>query len=672
VYKDEYKDTSYDIGIWNRGKPFDDFLPYLLTLSNKSTLMIGETRGELLFTSPSTYNGDQEKAEYVLKNAMRTTNNILQLYDRTIENKKLMDIDKTLGSRAILDQGRRWLDPNDTLSYELYRPAEYWGSYGGNAAGSSGGRIQFESYKMEDYTTLAHEFSHELQYLFNTKGEFYTTYIESVYRQSGAYVNVFADGNNIKHQSNIIANTSTENFQNKGDLVNYSKNIEDAVYALDGIIANKILSLPLEEQVKYIKIAEVNGDEGIIATEDEKNQVSDLTVEQLKDLKIKTIDDLILHHAIIMKPGDTNKNILRILGQGYGTSLTYSAFFLVNGKPYDHNHRIINTLLSFDGWEAFRNFNDDYKEALDENWAKGLRNNELIGAASLQALRKVYNRPTLTYSSLIKERYGEVLQKLKTHGFMDKSYNDFLNNMTIEDLEDLYSYKYKILSDYFVKTKEFSNPIFGSKSEICTVITKYMDTKHQSISNDLITRGLLGEEYTTKKKEISGYSYKEVQGEASGKFTVPVTTVNYIYTKNKISKGSVVIKYVDTEDKTISKEIIKYGKIGENYTTEEKNIKGYSFKKVKGSPLGKFTKNSQIVTYIYIKNKENVNSHDKDSKIKPNHHAKEKTHVYSKENILPKTGENKITTLYEFFLGVLLLFLIPLVHQIFKTHKRSY
>ncbi|MBE9909328.1 hypothetical protein [Enterococcus casseliflavus] len=90
-------------------------------------------------------------------------------------------------------------------------------------------------------------------------------------------------------------------------------------YVLDTLVATKVLELPIEEQVNYIKIAQVDGVNGAVITE-AKNadtiQVKDLSIEELKALNLKTISDLVDHDVVIMQPSDSNKNILKNHGQG--------------------------------------------------------------------------------------------------------------------------------------------------------------------------------------------------------------------------------------------------------------------------------------------------------------------------------------------------------------------
>ena len=78
--------------------------------------------------------------------------------------------------------------------------------------------------------------------------------------------------------------------------------------------------------------------------------------------------------------------------------------------------------------------------------------------------------------------------------------------------------------------------------------------------------------------------------------------MTYVYTKDPVVGGSVIAKYVDAAGNTISDNVVKSGNVGEDYTTEQKTIPGYTFKEVQGNPTGSFTDQDQTVTYVYTKN----------------------------------------------------------------------
>ncbi|GAB2026798.1 MucBP domain-containing protein [Lactovum odontotermitis] len=65
-----------------------------------------------------------------------------------------------------------------------------------------------------------------------------------------------------------------------------------------------------------------------------------------------------------------------------------------------------------------------------------------------------------------------------------------------------------------------------------TVVIKYQDESGAALAADDKLSGTIGENYQTTQKTIGGYNFKEVKGNASGKYTANSQTVIYIYTKN--------------------------------------------------------------------------------------------------------------------------------------------
>ncbi|MFK4973058.1 MucBP domain-containing protein [Lactococcus garvieae] len=184
----------------------------------------------------------------------------------------------------------------------------------------------------------------------------------------------------------------------------------------------------------------------------------------------------------------------------------------------------------------------------------------------------------------------------------------------------------------YVYTK---NPVVVSN-----VTAKYVDTEGNKISDDVVKSGNIGEDYTTEQKEIDGYTFKEVQGDISGKFTDQAQMVTYVYTKNPVAGSDVTAKYVDTEGNKISDDVVKSGNIGEDYTTEQKEIDGYTFKEVQGDTSGKFTEQSQIVFYIYEKNDETVPEEETEQQTSNSPFVSQRNDISNSDSkYLPTTGE---------------------------------
>ena len=196
------------------------------------------------------------------------------------------------------------------------------------------------------------------------------------------------------------------------------------------------------------------------------------------------------------------------------------------------------------------------------------------------------------------------------------------------------------------------------------ITTKYVDTDGNALLEDAVQTGNIGENYTTERKEFDGYTFKEVQGNATGQFTNQVQTVTYVYTKNEIPNliGTVIVRYVDTDDNSISEDVVKSGTVGESYITDKKVIEGYSFKEVRGNISGQYNEQPQTVSYVYVKDEvgseSGTNNNVKDevgSESKTHSKTSNKRTALLSEQALPKTGENERMALVNSTIGAVLL-----------------
>ncbi len=131
------------------------------------------------------------------------------------------------------------------------------------------------------------------------------------------------------------------------------------------------------------------------------------------------------------------------------------------------------------------------------------------------------------------------------------------------------------------------------------VTVRYQDEDGESIAATEVLTGNIGENYTSEQKTITGYTFKEVQGNPTGPFTAQPQTVIYVYTKNAANTSSVTVHYQDEAGKSLADTVTLTGKVGETYSSEQKKITGYNFKEVRGNPKGQFTAEAQTVTYVY-------------------------------------------------------------------------
>ncbi|MFG5428346.1 MucBP domain-containing protein [Enterococcus faecalis] len=207
-----------------------------------------------------------------------------------------------------------------------------------------------------------------------------------------------------------------------------------------------------------------------------------------------------------------------------------------------------------------------------------------------------------------------------------------------------------------------------------TVVSRYVDEYNNEIETSSILTGLVGSEYTTTKKNITGYTFKEVQGNVNGSFTEEPQSVTYIYTKDPVKAANITVNYQDESGNAISDVVILSGNVGDSYESEQKTITGYTFKEVQGNKGGFFTAEDQTVTYIYTKNENPVTPTGSDS-INPSISGNVTTDIDVSENFnvskikserFPNTGEN--SSIWIAILGSLIIFTITFFY-IFKTKK---
>ena len=111
--------------------------------------------------------------------------------------------------------------------------------------------------------------------------------------------------------------------------------------------------------------------------------------------------------------------------------------------------------------------------------------------------------------------------------------------------------------------------------------------------------GFAGDAYTTEQKEIPGYTYVENSGNTEGNMIDGMIEVIYYY--ERIKAGGVIVHYEDEEGNKLLEDETIGGKVGDNYTTEQKEIEDYEYVRVEGTPQGELTEGIIEVTYIYRK-----------------------------------------------------------------------
>lgn len=152
------------------------------------------------------------------------------------------------------------------------------------------------------------------------------------------------------------------------------------------------------------------------------------------------------------------------------------------------------------------------------------------------------------------------------------------------------------------------------------VTVRYLDENGEPIADDKILEGTEGDDYDVSGEDyrlesIRDYKLIDETDNVKGTFNDDNILVIYTYQKEaSANTGYIRVSYVDENGKKISEDVVKSGTVGDTYTTEEKKIKGYTFKEVKGNKAGAFTEDTQLITYIYTKDTEGVGKDEDENK----------------------------------------------------------
>lgn len=90
-----------------------------------------------------------------------------------------------------------------------------------------------------------------------------------------------------------------------------------------------------------------------------------------------------------------------------------------------------------------------------------------------------------------------------------------------------------VIAKSMVKVNNPSSPTISGLVSIT-----YLDEQNNPIASKVSLTGKVGDAYSTEKLTILGYTFKEIQGSATGKFTDSEQTVTYIYQIDKITGSS--------------------------------------------------------------------------------------------------------------------------------------
>lgn len=192
--------------------------------------------------------------------------------------------------------------------------------------------------------------------------------------------------------------------------------------------------------------------------------------------------------------------------------------------------------------------------------------------------------------------------------YVDEEGKEIATNQILNGkINDEYTSTPKTIQNYELKempqnatgrmTKDPIDVIYVYKLKDTSVVVRYIDTDtNQEIAESETINGKATDKYTTTAKTIDAYRLTDTPQNATGTMTEEPIEVIYYYTKKD---ASVVINYIDENGKQIESTENVTGKIGDTYTSKEKEIKGYILTKTPENANGTMQDENTIVNYVY-------------------------------------------------------------------------
>ena len=165
------------------------------------------------------------------------------------------------------------------------------------------------------------------------------------------------------------------------------------------------------------------------------------------------------------------------------------------------------------------------------------------------------------------------------------------------------------------------------------VTVKYVDKNTGQEIDKKVISGYVGKEFTAEELNIDGYTLVQKPEVASGTMTEEELEIVYYYSKNT----SVIVKYLEKDEtldntddnKRLSEEVEIKGYVGKEYTTEEKEIPGYTRVEIVGDASGTMTEEQITIIYYYLQN----------TSIKVQHIDRETNEILAEESMNGLVGD---------------------------------
>lgn len=437
----------------------------ILSMKNPENMIIANVQGLIIYTTKHNFENYEKKVLEALENFDYYLETLIKTQSSEIERNRIINELRTIpvfDSELDDDMQFDYFNEKNSLSNGFYKTIHHLGpiKYQAWVANAYADKksINFVSGLLDSNWggTLAHEYFHNVgalvmnSNLSSNWGYRNYNHVEVIPARID-YTWSYDDGiifSIYEKDAYVMEGLSHSGgrFQESRDIQEFYKGVMGLIYGLDVVVADVILSLPIEEQVGYIR-----------KWNKSNNSITTLNKDELLDLNLLTIRDLVDSDIGIfdksISDGPTPNN--------YGLGSSYyskdSHYFIPEDGVYDsqvsefpYMVQMVDELFSlqnYSGWDAVNLF-----------FANG------TGASTnLDALRLVMNDPTFTFKDFRKMQLNTYGNKIKANGLTEDSYKEVFEKIK-NNLENIRAVK----EDYYLKynrlTSEFRTSLFAEEN----------------------------------------------------------------------------------------------------------------------------------------------------------------------------------------------------------------
>ena len=361
---------------------------------------------------------------------------------------------------------------------------------------------------------------------------------------------------------------------------------------LNAIITNKMVKTPGMVEVKYVDKYENKE----ISDSLEKEGVVGESFDISED--VKEIPGYTLIEEPEIKQGEYQKE-KQVYTYYYAKNTEVTVKYLRKDNDEDNsNNEKLSEEEVISGYQGLE-YNAEDKKKQIPGYTLIETSGNINGTMEREGTEVIYyyaKNTEVTIKYLEKGNEQNVLEKEETiSGYEGKEYN-------VEDMK-------KEISGYtLVETKGETSGIMTEEEIIITyyyakntnVIVRYIEKdvkpEHKLVP-DVVIKGYEGKEYDVKdmQKQLSEYTFVEVDGKTSGTMTQEDIIVTYYYLQNT----SIRVEHIDKATNEILKTETITGKVGDIVNTSKKDITGYVLVEKPENEMITMTKQEQVVKYYY-------------------------------------------------------------------------